>query len=341
MVVPETTIRSTNTSHSTIQAAAQQRLLASLNNSSRNLFPNTLTDHHQQTANDLSLISMNKYALGYLPPSGIELNSLLANPNEYQTESCYHLDNDNHISNSFLNNSFNVFQNNKKLSNKKHLSSKNQQNGSILKHYPLDNILFLEELGEGAFGKVFKGELSLKTDLDNNHTNKIDSVIPIAIKTLKEDANNSFKLDFRHEAELMADLQHPNIVALLGVCLEGQPMCMLFEFMSNGDLHRFLLNHSPLTNTFMPTSSTSCNYSYPNQNSNSTNSITNYSNSVNILELNDLLHIATQIAAGMEYLSAQKYVHRDLGKFPVLIFSLNLFQNSNYLSFFYLIQYKS
>lgn len=126
-----------------------------------------------------------------------------------------------------------------------------------------------------------------------------NEVIPIAIKTLKEDANSQFKIDFKHEAELMADLQHPNIVALLGVCFDSHPMCLLFEFMSQGDLHRVLLNHSPMT-AFMPISSTNSNYSnnYQNQNSNSTNSVSNFSNSINILELNDFLHISTQIAAG-------------------------------------------
>ena len=319
IIVPaiENTIRS-NTSYSTIQAATQQRLLASLNNSSSiNLFPNTFTNHHHHQ-NDLNLISMNKYGITYLPPpssSNIEFNSsLIANSNEYQTDSCYQLENP-HISNNNLLNSFNAFQNGKNvLSSKKLLNAKNQSQLSMLKHYPLGSIQFLEELGQGAFGMVFKGQLIL----ENDHQK-----IPIAIKTLKEDANNRFKIDFRREAELMCDLQHPNIVALIGVCFESHPMCLLFEYMSNGDLHRYLLNHGPMTNTFMPISSTS-NYTYlPNQNSNSTttnsNSMSNFSNSIEILELNDFLHLATQIAAGMEYLSSHHYVHRDLASRNCLV----------------------
>ena len=276
-----------------MQAAAQQRLLASLNNSSINLFPNgSLANHHAATANDLNLISMNKYGLTYLPPvSNIELNSLLANSNDYQTDSCYQLENGN------LLNGFNSFQNGKNLAKKKLLPN-NQPPAPTLRHYPLESILFLEELGQGAFGMVFKGELTLESDLDKGQSmsKKIESVIPIAIKTLKENANSRFKLDFKREAELMADLQHPNIVSLLGVCFDPQVMAMLFEFMPNGDLHRFLLSHSPMTTTFMPITSTS-NYSYPNQSSNST-SISNFSAAINILGLNDLLFLATQIAAG-------------------------------------------
>ena len=224
IIVPaiENTIRSANTSYSTMQAAAQQRLLASLNNSSVNLFPNSLANH---PANDLNLLSMNKYGLGYLPPSSnIELNSLLANSNDYQADSCYQMENGN------LLNSFNSFQNAKNMAKKK-LIPGGQPPTSSLRHYPLESILFLEELGQGAFGMVFKGELTLETDLDKNQSmsKKIESVIPIAIKTLKENANSRFKLDFKREAELMADLQHPNIVSLLGVCFDQQVMCMIFE----------------------------------------------------------------------------------------------------------------
>lgn len=43
----------------------------------------------------------------------------------------------------------------------------------------------------------------------------------------------------------MSELRHPNIVCLLGVCLSGEPMCMLFEFMVRGDLHEFLMSRSP------------------------------------------------------------------------------------------------
>lgn len=43
----------------------------------------------------------------------------------------------------------------------------------------------------------------------------------------------------------MIDLKHPNIICLLGVILKGDPMCMLFEYMTQGDLHEFLISQSP------------------------------------------------------------------------------------------------
>lgn len=89
--------------------------------------------------------------------------------------------------------------------------------------------------------------------------------------------------DFQREAELMSDLQHPNIVCLLGVCTKEEPLCMLFEYMPHGDLHEFLVQHSPRCE-----------------------------GTTQVLDLADFLHISRQVAAGMEYLSAHHYVHRDL-----------------------------
>lgn len=44
-------------------------------------------------------------------------------------------------------------------------SSRAKTNAAILRvpQYRLEDVKFVEELGEGAFGKVYKGELSLKT----------------------------------------------------------------------------------------------------------------------------------------------------------------------------------
>ncbi|XP_077549499.1 tyrosine-protein kinase transmembrane receptor Ror-like [Haemaphysalis longicornis] len=143
---------------------------------------------------------------------------------------------------------------------------------------PAVRVRFLEELGEGAFGKVYRGEmLPAKRDCS--------APVPVAIKTLKENAAMKTQQDFQREAELMSDLQHRNIVCLLGVCTKEEPLCMLFEFMPHGDLHEFLVTHSPR-----------CEAATASQ----------------VLDLADFLHISRQVAAGMEYLSAHHYVHRDL-----------------------------
>lgn len=56
---------------------------------------------------------------------------------------------------------------------------------------------------------------------------------------LKE-ASEDCRADFRREAELLTNLQHEHIVTFYGVCVEGDPLIMVFEYMRYGDLNRFL-----------------------------------------------------------------------------------------------------
>ena len=157
------------------------------------------------------------------------------------------------------------------------------------REFPMSNIRFLQELGEGAFGKVYKG------DVLGYHGDQ--SVMRVAVKTLKENASQKVKTDFRREVDLMTDLKHTNIVCLLGVCVKEEPMCMLFEFMSYGDLHEYLIMHSPHSDV----------------------SASDDEGAQRILDHMDMMHIACQVAAGMEYLSGHHYVHRDLAARNILV----------------------
>ena len=155
------------------------------------------------------------------------------------------------------------------------------------REFPIQNVRFLQELGEGAFGKVYKGELiGFYGEM---------SVNKVAIKTLKENAAPKMAIDFRREVELMTDLKHPNIVCLLGVCMKEEPMCMLFEFMTHGDLHEYLIMHSPHSDISLGDAEGAH------------------------LDHQDMLYIAIQIASGMEYLSSHHFVHRDLAARNMLV----------------------
>ncbi|KAK7495062.1 hypothetical protein BaRGS_00013702 [Batillaria attramentaria] len=172
------------------------------------------------------------------------------------------------------------------------LSPLNPKPTSRAKEFPAQNIRYLQELGEGAFGKVYKGELiGLYGD---------NSVTKVAIKTLKENASPKVQNDFRREVDLMSEMRHPNIVCLLGVCMRQEPMCMLFEFMVQGDLHEYLIMHSPHSDISMVDKSRA-------------------GGGGKVLEYPDMLHISTQIAAGMEYLASHHFVHRDLAARNVLV----------------------
>ncbi|XP_033636995.1 inactive tyrosine-protein kinase transmembrane receptor ROR1-like [Asterias rubens] len=152
-----------------------------------------------------------------------------------------------------------------------------------VRDFPLAAIKFQEVLGEGTFGKVYKGELM---GLEHQY-----SVNQVTIKTLKENSATKMEQDFNREAEVMASLRHPNIISLLGVCTKEQPMCMLFEFMPHGDLHEFLVRHSPNSDVGFGSGDDETQSS---------------------LDQSDFLSIAIQIASGMEYLSSRLFVHRDL-----------------------------
>ncbi|XP_009887402.1 PREDICTED: BDNF/NT-3 growth factors receptor-like, partial [Charadrius vociferus] len=100
-----------------------------------------------------------------------------------------------------------------------------------VQHIKRHNIVLKRELGEGAFGKVFLAECY-------NLCPKQDKML-VAVKTLKDASDNARK-DFHHEAELLTNLQHEHIVKFYGVCVEGDPLIMVFEYMKNGDLNKFL-----------------------------------------------------------------------------------------------------
>ena len=67
----------------------------------------------------------------------------------------------------------------------------------------------------------------------------------VAVKMLKEGSSSEAKESFVQEVTLMSVLQHENILKLLAVSIEEEPFCMVFEFMSNGDLNQYLRKYDP------------------------------------------------------------------------------------------------
>uniref|UniRef100_A0A8C8Z0I8 Epithelial discoidin domain-containing receptor 1 n=1 Tax=Prolemur simus TaxID=1328070 RepID=A0A8C8Z0I8_PROSS len=116
----------------------------------------------------------------------------------------------------------------------------------------------------------------------------------VAVKILRPDATKNARNDFLKEVKIMSRLKDPNIIRLLGVCVQDDPLCMITDYMENGDLNQFLSAHqledkaaegAPADGEAAqgPT------ISYPM-----------------------LLHVAAQIASGMRYLATLNFVHRDL-----------------------------
>lgn len=160
--------------------------------------------------------------------------------------------------------------------------------------FPRNNIIYVRDLGQGAFGRVFQAKAP-GLIAGEEFTN-------VAVKMLKEEASDDLLRDFEREACLLAEFDHPNIVKLLGVCALGRPMCLLFEYMGRGDLNEFLRSCSlsnyviRMTDDSGPMAGESSRLSHM-----------------------DLINIALQVASGMVYLSDRKFVHRDLATRNCLI----------------------
>ncbi|XP_044465170.1 G-type lectin S-receptor-like serine/threonine-protein kinase At4g03230 isoform X2 [Mangifera indica] len=99
--------------------------------------------------------------------------------------------------------------------------------GSILA--ATDNFSEANKLGKGGFGPVYKGRFSGDQD--------------IAVKRLSSVSGQGLE-EFKNEIVLIAKLQHRNLVRILGYCIEGGEMILLYEYMPNKSLDFFIFDRT-------------------------------------------------------------------------------------------------
>lgn len=88
-------------------------------------------------------------------------------------------------------------------------------------------------LGEGGFGKVYKGWLEAK------QPSKSGSGLAVAIKKLNSESCQGLE-EWQSEVNFLGRLSHPNLVKLLGYCWEDDELLLVYEFMQRGSLENHL-----------------------------------------------------------------------------------------------------
>ncbi|NXS71202.1 FES kinase, partial [Pandion haliaetus] len=148
----------------------------------------------------------------------------------------------------------------------------------VLNH---EDVLLGERIGRGNFGEVFSGRLRA----DNT---------PVAVKSCRESLPPELKAKFLQEARILKQYNHPNIVRLIGVCTQKQPIYIVMELVQGGDFLSFLRNEGPH------------------------------------LRVKELIKMTENAAAGMEYLESKHCIHRDLAARNCLVTEKNALKISDF-----------
>nr|WIL59952.1 nodulation protein [Melilotus officinalis] len=129
------------------------------------------------------------------------------------------------------------------------------------------------QIGEGGFGTVYKAHL--------------DDGVVVAVKRAKREHFESLRTEFSSEVELLAKIDHRNLVKLLGYIDKGNERILITEFVPNGTLREHLDGLRG-----------------------------------KILDFNQRLEIAIDVAHGLTYLhlyAEKQIIHRDVKSSNILL----------------------
>ncbi|XP_055119115.2 inactive tyrosine-protein kinase 7 isoform X5 [Symphalangus syndactylus] len=142
-------------------------------------------------------------------------------------------------------------------------------------HFPRSSLQHITTLGKSEFGEVF---LAKAQGLEEGVAETL-----VLVKSLQS-KDEQQQLDFRRELEMFGKLNHANVVRLLGLCREAEPHYMVLEYVELGDLKQFLRISKSKDEKLK---------SQP-------------------LSTKQKVALCTQVALGMEHLSNNRFVHKDL-----------------------------
>ncbi|XP_058112082.1 serine/threonine-protein kinase PBL35-like isoform X1 [Magnolia sinica] len=94
-------------------------------------------------------------------------------------------------------------------------------------------------LGEGGFGFVFKGWI----EENGTAPAKPGTGVTVAVKSLKPDGLQGHR-EWVAEVDFLGQLHHPNLVKLIGYCIEDDQRLLVYEFMARGSLENHLFRRA-------------------------------------------------------------------------------------------------
>lgn len=144
-----------------------------------------------------------------------------------------------------------------------------------------DDVILLEKIGRGNFGDVYKARLRTSNQ-------------EVAVKTCRMTVPDEHKKKFLQEGRILKQYDHPNIVKLIGICVQKQPIMIVMELVAGGSLLTFLRNNA------------------------------------STLAQKQMLLMCRDAAAGMRYLESKNCIHRDLAARNCLVAAENSVKISDF-----------
>ncbi|KAM3966986.1 tyrosine-protein kinase Fer isoform 4-T4 [Aphomia sociella] len=144
-----------------------------------------------------------------------------------------------------------------------------------------DDVQLLDKIGRGNFGDVYKARLKTTSQ-------------EVAVKTCRVALPEEQKRTFLQEGRILKQYQHPNIVRLIGIAVQKQPIMIVMELVSGGSLLTFLRTRA------------------------------------SSLSSRSLLAMCRDAAGGMRYLESKNCIHRDLAARNCLVGDDNIVKISDF-----------
>ncbi|XP_037027002.1 tyrosine-protein kinase Fer isoform X2 [Bradysia coprophila] len=144
-----------------------------------------------------------------------------------------------------------------------------------------DDVILQDKIGRGNFGDVYKARLK-------------SSKKQVAVKTCRMTLPEEQKRKFLQEGRILKQYDHPNIVKLIGICVQKQPIMIVMELVPGGSLLNYLRKNATTLNT------------------------------------KQLMSMCRDAASGMRYLESKNCIHRDLAARNCLIGYENIVKISDF-----------